>query len=77
MKMNKFRVELKKMVDDSYDVQIGRQLIPQLVRDMENGLVGLCKKFAVVTDTNVKELYAVPICEELEKSGFADRKSVV
>ena len=71
MKMNKFRVELKKMVDDSYDVQIGRQLIPQLVRDMENGLVGVCKKFAVVTDTNVKELYAVPICEELEKSGFA------
>lgn len=69
--MKKFRVELKKIVDDSYDVQIGRNLIPELAKDMENGLVGRCKKFAVITDSNVKDLYAVPVCEELEKAGFS------
>lgn len=69
--MKNFRVELKKIVDDSYDVQIGRGLTRQLAEDMKRGLVGTCRKFAVVTDTNVKDLYAVPICEELKKSGFA------
>lgn len=69
--VKRFRVELKKIVDDSYDVQIGRNLIPELARDMKNGLVGRCKKFAVITDSNVKDLYAVPVCEELKKVGFS------
>lgn len=68
--MQNFRVELKKVVDDSYDVQIGRNLIPELVQDMKNGLVGKIKKFAVVTDSNVEKLYAVPILEELKKAGL-------
>lgn len=70
-KMKNFRVELKKIVDDSYDVQIGRGLIPCLVEDMKRGLVGNCRKFAVVTDTNVRDPYAVPVCEALRASGFA------
>lgn len=64
-------MELKKVVDDSYDVQIGRNLIPELAKDMKNGLVGRCKKFAVITDSNVKDLYAVPVCEELKKAGLS------
>lgn len=69
--MKRFRVELKKVVDDSYDVQIGRNLIPELAKDMKNGLVGRCKKFAVITDSDVKDLYAVPVCEELKKAGLS------
>ncbi len=53
--MQNFRVELKKVVDDSYDVQIGRNLIPALVCDMKEGLVGKIHKFAVVTDSNVEK----------------------
>lgn len=68
--MQNFRVQLKKVVDDSYDVRIGRQLIPELVQDMKNGLVGSCHKFAVVTDSHVRDLYAVPIVEELKKAGL-------
>lgn len=69
--MQNFKVELKKVIDDSYEVQIGRNLIPGLVQDMEHGLVGKIKKFAVVTDSNVEKLYAVPILEELRNAGFS------
>lgn len=68
--MQNFRVELKKIVDDSYDVQIGRELIPQLIQDMKNGLVGNIKKFAVVTDSNVEKLYAEPILNGLRDAGL-------
>lgn len=68
--MKSFRVELKKVVDDSYDVQIGRDLIPQLIEDLKNGLAGSVKKYAVITDSTVENLYARPILEELIKAGF-------
>lgn len=68
--MQNFRVELKKVVDDSYDVQIGRDLIPELVRDMKNGLAGAVRKFAVITDTNVEGLYGKPVLEALREAGL-------
>lgn len=68
--MQNFRVGLKKIVDDSYDVQIGRNLIPELVRDMKNGLVGTIRKFAVITDTNVEGLYGRTVLEALREAGF-------
>ncbi len=68
--MGSFHVELKKVVDDSYDVQIGQGLIPQLITDLKNGLVGTIKKFAIITDTTVEPLYAAPIKEQLEDAGF-------
>lgn len=68
--MQNFRVELKKVVDDSYDVQIGRNLIPELVQDMKDGLAGRIRKFAVITDTNVEGLYGTPVLEALCQAGF-------
>lgn len=68
--MSSFRVELKKVVDDSYDVRIGRNLIPVLIQDLQNGLAGNIKKFAVITDTEVERRYALPILEELKKAGY-------
>ncbi|MDD7349720.1 MAG: 3-dehydroquinate synthase [Clostridiales bacterium] len=67
--MSNFRVELKKVVDDSYDVQIGRNLIPELVGDLTGGLVGNIHKFAVITDSNVEPLYGKPIYEQLIQAG--------
>ena len=68
--MSVFNVELKRVVDDTYDIEIGYELENKLVEDIENGLVGKIKKFAVITDSNVKELYAKPICEKLLKAGM-------
>jgi len=38
--MSIFNVELKKVVDDTYDIEIGYNLSDTLVSDLENGLVG-------------------------------------
>ena len=63
--MGIFNVELKKVVDDSYDIEIGFNLEDKLIKDLESGLVGNIKKFALVTDSNVKELYGEKIYEKL------------
>lgn len=68
--MGAFRVELKKVVDDSYDIQVGFHLEAQLVDDLRAGLVGKIKKFAVVTDSIVKDLHAEKIAALLREAGF-------
>lgn len=70
--MSCFRVELKKVVDDSYDVQIGKNLIDALIDDIENGLAQGKKRFAIITDSTVKPLYADSIAEKLGKAGYAN-----
>ena len=41
--MSVFQVELKKVVDDSYEIEIGYQLENRLIEDLKNGLVGKIK----------------------------------
>ena len=59
--MSRFQVELKKVVDDSYEVQIGRDLIPVMIQDIRDGLAGNRRKFAVITDSTVEPLYGEPV----------------
>lgn len=68
--MRTFNVELKKVVDDSYEIEIGYSLEDKLIRDLKSGLVGKIHKFAVVTDSIVKELYADKIFNMLIDAGY-------
>lgn len=68
--MSSFRVELKKIVDDSYDIETGYDLSGKLIEDIKGGLVGNIKKFAVITDSIVKDLYADRICGLLTENGY-------
>lgn len=68
--MSTFQVELKKVVDDSYEIEIGYHLQNKLITDIQNGLAGNIKKFAVVTDSVVKDLYAKGIYEQLLDAGY-------
>lgn len=68
--MSVFDVQLKKVVDDSYDIEIGFELEDKLISDLQNGLIGKVKKFAVITDSVVKELYADNIVKKLIDSGY-------
>ena len=70
MNMSNFKVELKKVVDDSYEIEIGYELEQKLIDDLKAGLVGKISKFVVVTDSNVKELYADKIYKMLEEAGY-------
>lgn len=68
--MSTFGVQLKKVVDDSYEIEIGFGLKDKLIQDIKVGLVGKIKKFAVVTDSIVKDLYAEKICQLLKEAGY-------
>ena len=68
--MGNFCVELKKVVDDSYEIETGFELENKLIEDLQNGLVGNIKKFAVITDSIVKDLYATRILGLLNDAGF-------
>lgn len=68
--MGIFNVELRRVVDDSYEIEIGFGLEEKLMADIKNGLVGAVNKFAVITDSNVKELYADRILEKLRGEGY-------
>lgn len=70
MVLMNFRVELKKVVDDSYDIEIGRKLADKCISDIRNGLFGKIRRFAVVTDSVVKELYADEIYSKLIENGY-------
>lgn len=68
--MSTFNVELKKVVDDSYDIEIGFELENKLIEDIRNGLAGKINKFAVITDSIVKELYADRIFQMLLEEDY-------
>ncbi|MBE5877893.1 MAG: 3-dehydroquinate synthase [Lachnospiraceae bacterium] len=68
--MGTFHVELKKVVDDSYEIEIGFALADKLIKDIKNGLVGNITKFAVITDSVVKDLYAEDILTRLIDAGY-------
>lgn len=68
--MSVFNVELKKMVDNSYEIEIGFCLEDKLISDIQNGLVGNITKFAVITDSIVKDLYADSVLNKLINAGY-------
>lgn len=65
-----FHVALKKVVDDSYDIEIGYKLEDKLVEDIENGLVGEIRNFAIITDSIVEKLYAKNIVSLLKARNY-------
>lgn len=71
IKMGIFNVELKKIVDDSYEIETGFGLKEKLIEDLKNGLIPNVKKFAIITDSIVENLYAKDILEKVRKAGFS------
>lgn len=75
--MSIINLELKKVVDDSYDIEIGRHLEDTMIQDIKSGLVGKIRRFAVITDSIVNDLYAEPICEKLRQEGYTVSSFVI
>ncbi|WP_294473577.1 3-dehydroquinate synthase [uncultured Ruminococcus sp.] len=71
-----FRCELKKVVDDTYDIEIGHGLQGKLVADLKAGLTGR-RRFAVITDSTVEGLYARDIFEMIKAAGFGAEMFVI
>lgn len=68
--MSKFYVELKKVVDDSYDIEIGRELFDILINDLKGSLGSGISRYAIITDSNVRGLYGEALYQLMQKEGF-------
>ena len=73
--MGTFQVALKKIVDDSYEIETGRSLAGKLAEDLQAGLMGPLRRFALITDSNVETLYAGAVLSRLLSAGFTGRPS--
>lgn len=61
-------ISLKREVDESYEIMFGDGLFPQIAEDLKRSPVG--SKYAIITDSNVKQLYADLLEESLKKEGL-------
>ena len=68
--MSTFNVELKRVVDDSYEIEIGRSLAGRLADDLRAGLIPGRRRFALITDSTVESLCAPDIRDRLLSAGF-------
>ncbi len=68
--MSVLQVELKKVVDDSYEIEIGFGLEEKLLADLKDGLFEGRKRLALITDSNVKGLYGERLQSMLSEAGF-------
>lgn len=65
---NELRISLKREVDESYDVVFGNNLFPKIAQDLKNSPLG--ERYAIITDSNVRQLYATPLKESLNNAGL-------
>ena len=68
--MSTFNVELKRVMDDSYEIEIGRSLAGRLADDLRAGLIPGRRRFALITDSTVESLCAPDIRDRLLSAGF-------
>lgn len=75
--MNSFKVQLKRVIDDSYEIEIGRNLFQKIASDLSTGLVPNVSKFAVLTDSAVKDIYSDQFIQAFSKRGLHTKLFVV
>ena len=68
--MSKFYVELKKVVDDSYNIEIGENLFETLIEDLKTGLGEGISRYAIITDSHVKALYGDKLYDLMKTHGL-------
>lgn len=69
--MPKFQVHLRRIVDDSYEIEIGRDLFNDLIADLQQGLAGRPSRIAVITDSKVGAVYGKELIQQLQAGGYA------
>jgi len=68
------RISLKREIDESYDLVFGKNLFAQIAMDLKKNPLG--EKYAIITDSNVRQLYSDNLekmltCEGLTSSTFS------
>lgn len=63
-----FNVDLNKQIDDSYQIEIGFDLMDKFIEDLKSGLVKNINKYAIITDSIVEKLYGRTLLAKMQKA---------
>ncbi len=64
----KVSISLKKEAGKSYDIVVGEKLFPLIAKDLAEKPLG--SSYVLLTDSNLKKLYAKPLMDELKAKGI-------
>ncbi len=66
--MHTIRINLKRSIDDSYDILIGNKITDLMIRELKETPFG--NKYAIITDDNVKKHYGDELLKKIRKAGI-------
>ena len=69
--MKTIDVKIEKVINNSYEIEIGYDLFGKLVDDITQGLVTNVHKYAIVTDSNVAGLYGYNLLNLMINQGLS------
>ena len=61
--MKKINVQIRRVVDNTYDIEVGYNLFDKLITDLKGSLVENVYRYAIITDDTVKDLYGDKLLE--------------
>ena len=64
----RLRINLRREVDDSYEIEFGSNLSPDIADYLKQE--GKASKYAIITDTNVEKLHAIELQKRLSEKGL-------
>jgi 3-dehydroquinate synthase len=67
-KDDQMHITIKRVTDDSYDIVFKERLFPRIASDLKQHPIG--KRYAIITDSNVRKLYARQLESSLRDEGL-------
>lgn len=68
--MQTINVKIEKVINNSYEIEIGYDMFEKLVDDIKHKIVPNVYRYAIITDSNVAALYGYRLFELMKKQGF-------
>ena len=68
--MQTINVKIEKVINNSYQIEIGYDMFEKLVDDIKHKIVPNVYRYAIITDSNVAALYGYRLFELMKKQGF-------
>lgn len=68
--MQTINVKIEKVINNSYEIEIGYDMFEKLVDDIKHKIVTNVYRYAIITDSNVAALYGYRLFELMKKQGF-------
>lgn len=66
--MEKVTVNIRKLEDKSYEILVGRNILDQIPAELKK--TGLAHSYAIISDSNVADLYGKALLEKFMRSGL-------